>query len=176
MNLRNTDLMRVVPAMTRLLPEEVIACAAQAIELNALSQELDLLLLARLPRADGFSVADYCRAYRQAGPSGARRRQIDLTCEVGGALDRYVHKRLVRATLAMMSKPARLSGLSALQDFLERGLASFRAIGGAEAFLAIIRARETSVHEAIAGGSNAPFPDPRFALATPRHRERHARG
>ena len=54
---RDADLARVVPLMVKVLPDRVIATVALATELNALSQELDRVLLARLPRADGhFSV------------------------------------------------------------------------------------------------------------------------
>jgi hypothetical protein len=34
-------------------------------------------------------------------------------------------------------------------------------MGGADEFLDTIRRRETAIHDAIAGGSNEPFPDPR---------------
>jgi hypothetical protein len=47
-----------------------------------------------------------------------------------------------------------------LQDFLERGFAAFARMRGAGEFLATIRQRETAIHDAIAGGSDAPFPDP----------------
>jgi hypothetical protein len=163
---RDADLLRVVPAMVRVLPQEVVSCVAQAIELNALSHELDLLLLARLPRADAaFSVADYCRAYRRAGEFSARRRQIELIGEVGAALDRYVHKRLVRTSLTLMRKPAHMAGLGALQEFLERGVAAFRAMRGAGTFLTTIRERETALLDAIVGGSVDAFPDPTITLA-----------
>jgi hypothetical protein len=166
---RDADLLRVVPAMVRMLPHELVGCVAQAVELNVLSHELDLLLLARLPRADAaFSVADYCRAYRRAGEFGARRRQVELIGEVGAALDHYVHKRLVRTSLALMRKPAQMAGLGALQEFLERGVTAFRAMRGAQAFLDIVRERETALHDAIAGGSADPFPDPALALAPQR--------
>ena len=49
----------------------------------------------------------------------------------------------------MMRQPARLAGLSGLQDFLERGFAAFRSMGGAEEFLRTIDARETQIMEAI---------------------------
>jgi hypothetical protein len=168
---RDADLMRIVPAMVRVLPHDLVGCIARAVELNALSHELDVLLLARLPRADAaFSVADYCRAYRRAGEFSARRRQVELIGDVGAALDRYVHKRLVRTSLALMRKPAHLAGLGALQDFLERGVAAFRAMHGAQAFLDTVRERETALHEAIAGGSLDPFPDPSLVLAPGRAR------
>jgi hypothetical protein len=158
---RDADLARVVPAMVRLLPEAVIATVAHAVELNALSHELDRALLVRLPRAGSdFSVADYCAAYRDERDYPRRRHQLELIGGVGGALDRYVRKPVLGAALTMMRQPSRLAGLSALQDFLERGFAAFRRMNGAAEFLAIVDARETRIHEAIAGGSNDPFPDP----------------
>ena len=85
---RDADLARVVPMMVKVLPERVIATVAAAMELNALSQELDRVLLARLPRADGhFTVLEYCKAYRRAGNFPLRRRQIKLIGEIGTALD-----------------------------------------------------------------------------------------
>ena len=172
---RDTDLMRVVPTLVRFLPEAVVQCVAQAVELNAVSQELDRLVLARLPRIDGgFTVADYCRAYRRAGEPLARKRQVQLIGEVGTALDRYVHKRMLRTSLAMMRRPARVAGLAALQDFLERGFAAFRAMGGAGHFLATIQARETALHDDIMAGNTAPFADPSIVLSRPRQHARPA--
>jgi hypothetical protein len=158
---RDADLARVVPAMVRLLPEAVIATVAHAVELNALSHELDRALLARLPRASGdFTVAEYCAAYRDKGDYPRRRHQLELIALVGAALDRYVRKPMLGTALLMMRQPSRLAGFSALQDFLERGFAAFRRMRGAAEFLAIVDAREMRIHEAIVGGSNNPFPDP----------------
>ena len=166
---RDADLMRVVPTLVRFMSEAVVLCVAQAVELNALSQELDRVVLERLPRVDGgFTVADYCRAYRRAGEPAARRRQIELIGEVGSGLDRYVHKRLARTSLTMMRRPARLAGLQSLQDFLERGFAAFHAMQGASEFLATVQQRETALTDAIMAGNTAPFPDPTIALALPR--------
>ena len=166
---RDADVAKVVPMMVKLMHEGVIATTALAMELNALSQELDRVLLGRLPRPDGyFGVVDYCRAYRRAGNFPSRRRQIELIGEIGTALDHYVHKPLVRAALAMMRQPARLAGMSALQDFLERGFSAFRDMGGAKHFLATIEERETQIMDAIIAGSYDPFPDPlSFRLSQP---------
>jgi hypothetical protein len=56
-----------------------------------------------------------------------------------------VRKPFVGATLKLMHRPAHLAGLADLQDFLERGFAAFRRMGGAGEFLAALRARETAL-------------------------------
>lgn len=158
---RDADLARVVPAMKRLMPDHVVATVALAIELNALSQDLDRAMVGTLGSpSPSLAVADYCAAYRAVGRFDARVRQVDLVGHVGAALDRMVARPMIRTALVMMRKPARLAGLAALQDFLERGFAAFAQMQGAEDFLATIRQRETAIHAAIAAGSNAPFPDP----------------
>ena len=158
---RDADLARVVPIMVRMSPANVIATIAQAMELNALSQDLDRALLARLPNADKpFTVADFCVAYRRMDNRPARERQIGLLAAVGGALDGFVRKPLLRAALVMMRQPARLAGVSVLHDFLERGFHVFRRMHGAKLFLATIVARETALMDAILGGETAPFADP----------------
>jgi hypothetical protein len=158
---RDADAARVVSMMVVMLPERVIATIAQAMELNVLSHELDRRVLEALPRPDGrFTVADYCQAYRRAGSMPQRQRQIFLIVEIGQALDVFVRKPLIRAALAMMRQPARLAGFGVLHDFLERGFNAFHRMGGADEFLDTVRRRETAIHEAIASGSNEPFPDP----------------
>ena len=158
---RDADLARVVPLLVKVLPERVIATVALTMELNALSQELDRVLLSRLPRADGhFSVLDYCKAYRRAGNIPLRRRQVKLIVDIGSALDVHVGKPLTRTALAMMRQPARMAGLTGLQDFLERGFAAFRTMHGAAEFLRTIETRELQILDAIVGGATDPFSDP----------------
>ena len=166
---RDADLARVVPMMVRMLPEGVIHTTAIAMELNALSQELDRVLLSRLPRADGtFTVAEYCKAYRRAGNFAQREKQIRLIGEIGAALEHYVKKPFIRGALHMMRQPARLAGMGALQDFLERGFNAFHSMHGASEFLATVDQRERAIMLAIVDGAVDPFPDPlHFRLSQP---------
>ena len=158
---RDADLARVVPMMARMLPDGVMWTVAKAMELSALSHELDVRVNEFLPRADAqFGVEDYCRAFRRAGRLPERHRQIGLIGEVGTALDRYVRKPWIRSGLVLMRAPARAAGLGELQAFLERGFESFRKMDGADAFLATIHERETRLVTAIFEGSNAPFAEP----------------
>jgi len=158
---RDADVARVAPIMVMMLPERVIATVAHAMEVNALSQELDRALLAQLPRGGGrLTVAAYCSAYRRMGNRPGRELQIARIAEIGSALDRFVRMPLIHAALVMMRQPARLAGMAALHDFLERGFDAFRTMGGADDFLAAVVGRETALMNAIFDGENAPFPDP----------------
>jgi hypothetical protein len=157
---RDADLAKIVPIATRMLPAGMLVVVADATELNACSSRLDRALAASLPPGRPFGVADYCRAYRAAGDLDARRRQIELIGVVGRAIDHYGRKRAVRETLHLMRRPARVAGFGALQDFLERGLASFARMDGAGEFLATVDARETAILEAIVAGRDDAFADP----------------
>jgi len=161
---RDADLARVVPIMVRMLPERVIDTIARAVELNALSHELDAALLAHLPRTE-FTVAEYCAAYRVLDRREHRERQITLIAEVGAALDEHVQRPLVRGALAMMRKPAHLAGFGVLHDFLDRGFTAFREMHGAQEFLATVVSREMALLERILAGDCAPFDDPMASLA-----------
>ena len=158
---RDADLARVVPGMKRLLPDHALRTVAEAVEVNALAQDFDRAMIEHLPRREPrFTVAAYCAAYRAVGLFDERRRQILLVSHVGAALDRLVRKPMIRSALKLMRKPARVAGLAALQDFLERGFGAFANMGGAEEFLATLEARELAILQSISEGSDAPFPDP----------------
>lgn len=150
---RDRAVERVVPIMMRLLPEGVLASLARAIELNALSQELDYAMAAALPghcvQAEFISDVEYAAAYRLSADVQARRRQLALLLVLGRELDRLVRKPLLSELLHLCRWPARLAGLGALQSFLERGFDAFGKLGGANRFLGIILERERNFMHAI---------------------------
>jgi hypothetical protein len=157
---RDADLARVVPIMIRVLPDSAVETVAMAMELSTLSHELDHALVGKLDAAAPLTVSAYCDAYRACGNRDERRRQIELIVQTGGALERYVRQPVLRPLLAMMRGPARMAGLSTLQEFLERGFASFSDMRDVEVFLETIDKRETALMLAILKGDRAPFPDP----------------
>jgi hypothetical protein len=93
--------------------------------------------------------SSYLRAWQRVGDRGARERQIDLTLAVGRDLDRLTRKPLLRTTLHLMRGPARAAGLPALQQFLEAGFDTFKAMDGADDFLATVGNRERSLATAL---------------------------
>lgn len=150
---RDRAVERVVPIMMRILPEGVLASLARAIELNALSQELDYALAAALPphctSAAAITDTDYAAAYTLSAERQGRRRQLALLLVLGRELDRLVRKPLLSELLHLSRWPAKLAGLGALQSFLERGFDAFGRLGGAGVFLMTILMRERAFMRAI---------------------------
>ena len=64
---------------------------------------------------------------------------------------------MVERMLKLMRSPARMAGLADLQDFLERGFAAFRAMQGADEFLAVVRQRETRILSRLFSAEAKPF-------------------
>jgi hypothetical protein len=153
---RDDALLRIYPVLVRTLPDSAVEAAALAIEVDALSEDLDRRLVACLP-AGPLDVAAYSKAYRESSTREERLRQIELIDAVGKQLDRLVVKPLVYATLKLMRRPARMAGMEDLQSFLERGFEAFRHMGGAEYFLATITTRETAILNRLFSGHPAPF-------------------
>lgn len=141
---------RVVPVMARLLPAAALETVADAVELDALSELLDAAMIDALgsirTELDGPA---YGIAYRKVGRRGDRERQIHLVEDLGRALDRLARLPFIAGMLAMMRQPARLARLDALQDFLERGFAAFKATRDVDEFLRRIVTRECRLMEAL---------------------------
>jgi len=153
---RDEAMLRIYPLMVRTLPAGAVRAAALAVEVDALSEELDRRLAARL-QPGPVGESSYAKAYRDAGTRAERLRQIELIDEVGRRLDRLVVKPLVCATLKLMRAPAKLAGMEDLQLFLERGFEAFRHMGGAGEFLATVSGRETAILNRLFSGHPSPF-------------------
>jgi hypothetical protein len=151
---RDAEFARVVPSLVRLFPDPIVVTVRSLGELHALSERLDSAMgRAVLPLVSGsLSGAGYTVAWGAVGQPDARRRQIELMLEVGHALDRYTRNPLLRHSLRLMRGPAQLSGLAALQAFLERGFDTFAAMRGADPFLNLIAARELELSERLFAG------------------------
>ncbi len=158
---RDAGLERVFPVMSKVLPDAALHGIGLAVELDALSEELDAQLLdvlARIPGAsDELSEDGYADAYRRCDNYERRKHQIGLIRETGEDLAQLVRKPMVYAMLRGMRGPAKAAGCGALQDFLERGFRAFRKMKDAQRFLDTIERRETQILDRIYGGTPRPF-------------------
>ncbi len=141
---RDAQFARIVPALVRLFPAEVVGTVQSLAALHALSEQLD----SRMGRAvndERVDAAAYAKAWQQCGDAPARERQIVLLTQVGHALDALTGNPLLRHSLRLMRGPARAAGLAALHKFLESGFDTFRGMRGADEFIGLIGSRERAL-------------------------------
>jgi hypothetical protein len=148
---RDTQFARIVPALVRMFPREIVATVADLAALHALSERLDSAL-ARALQTTAIDGHHYGQAWRTVAEPVAREQQIALMLAVGTALDKYTRNPLLRHSLRLMRSPAKAAGMGALQQFLETGFDTFRAMGGAQEFLRTIAQRERELAARLFGG------------------------
>jgi hypothetical protein len=159
---RDAELARVIPTLVRFLPRTALATIADAIELDALSERLDLAVC-RVIEADPanrgrpIDAVIFAFAYVRAGSRTDRERQIELVDHIGRTLDSLMRHPMIGTLLGAMSRPAKLAGLGAMQAFLESGYRTFSAMRGADAFLSLVCSRETEVMHRLYDGDPDPF-------------------
>jgi hypothetical protein len=145
---RDAQFSRAVPSMVRLFPREVVETVADLAQLHALSEQLDTEMAHHVSVLPVTAMA-YLRAWRATGRADERQLQVELTLAVANRLDRFTRKPLLRNSLRLMRAPARAAGLGELQQFLETGFDTFRAMKGAEEFVRLVQAREQALASAL---------------------------
>ena len=160
---RDHEVERILPTLAATLPASGIRTIALAIEVDALSEELDAAMVAELRRARSIgSITDkaYAEAYRRAGHRKEREQQLELIGRIGEALAALTRKPLIHAALRIMRGPARLAGLAELHQFLDHGYNAFHRMGDSTEFLATITTREGIILRQLFDGAPRPFDIP----------------
>lgn len=157
---RDDEVERMLPMLVSMLPASALHTIALAVEVDALTEQLDSAMISELQarqRIANIDEAAYAAAYRKVGCAAERRRQIQLIRETGEALERLASKPLLSGLLKLMRRPAHLAGLGDLQEFLENGFAAFRHMGDATEFLDRIESKERRLLENLLSGARQPF-------------------
>ncbi|MDS4072219.1 MAG: hypothetical protein RKL24_03610 [Defluviicoccus sp.] len=153
---RDDEIERILPTLLAVLPASGVRTVALAIEVDALSEELDQAMVQALRRGAGvmgeMTANAYAEAYRRCGNRSQRELQIALVGATGQALDRLTRRPLIGTALHLMRVPAHMAGLGELHEFLQRGFDAFRSMGGADDFLRTIAERETGLMEQLFAG------------------------
>jgi hypothetical protein len=145
---RDDQFLRIVPALVRLFPEEIVQTVMRLAQLHALTETLDTTMARHLAAA-AVDPPAYIAAWHATGGPDQREQQVRLTLTIGEELDRLTRRSMLLATLRMMRGPARAAGLAQLQQFLETGFNTFRDMRGAGEFLACIGTRERALCAAL---------------------------
>ena len=145
---RDAQFSRIVPALVRLFPDDIIGTVEALAAVHALSERLDSTMAGHLGGAAPGRTG-YVQAWQATGEPESRMRQLALVLGVGKSLDRHTRSLVLRTSLKAMRGPARAAGLGALQAFLEAGFDAFGAMRGAREFLDAIQSRETALVERL---------------------------
>ncbi|MDI9244332.1 hypothetical protein [Marinobacter sp. CHS3-4] len=161
MTRRDDNIDRVFPKMVKWLPDNLLDTFAGLVELNLLTQRLDLEMVDVLNRRgeaiDSLSESRYCEVVRASGRADERSKQISLMADTGRQLDRYVRNRTLGWVLSISRGPADMADLTDLHSFLHRGYSAFRAMDNVEALIDRLVARESQVLENILNHHPKPF-------------------
>lgn len=141
---RDAQFGRIAGAIDRMFPESVGNLAVDLAETHALTESLDQsMAMAWMEQDKDLNYAErYVRCWRLTGQPEQRMRQLAVVQHMGRELQRLTRKRALFVSLKLMRQPAHVAGLSALQQFLERGFSAFAEMGDASEFLLTINHRE----------------------------------
>jgi hypothetical protein len=153
---RDADLARASRILERTLPRAALEVLCAALELDALSRELDYAMLRALGE-QALDAVTYARAWVEVGRPDARERQVALIGVLGERLGHIVRHAWIGGMLRLARGPADAAGFGALQDFLESGFEAFRRLGDPRAFLATIARRERELTARLFAGDPDPF-------------------
>lgn len=161
MTRRDDNIDRIFPKMVTWLPDHFLDTLAGLVELNLITQQLDLelveLLDAREIPAQSVTTEHYCEVFRASLQLSQREKQMALVADVGQQLDRYVRNRTLGWLLSMSRAPAEMANLSDLHDFLHRGYSAFRQMDNVDVLINRLVTREQQVMDNILNGHPEPF-------------------
>jgi hypothetical protein len=156
---RDQDMNKVMPVMRHFLPDKVLSIISEAFELQAVSLGFDIEMAVYMDRRgiDDLDMDRYCEVYRACSDKPGRERQILLIRKLGYDLEGLVNKPLVNILVRLLHGPAHAAGFGKLQEFLESGLGSFRALADVRYFNETIYEREWNAMEKLFAGEQNSF-------------------
>lgn len=155
---RDHDIARIVPKMSKFLPESALQSLASALHLNTLSFELDFDLAKKLVDTE-INRDSYAKAYVDCNNLATRQQQIDYIRTLGNDLADVVKMKGISSLLFISRKPAKMAGVLALHEFLEKGFKSFKNIGNVEDFITPVIDKEHQIMQLLVN-PNMPNPLP----------------
>ncbi|AXT39882.1 hypothetical protein D1814_14945 [Alteromonas sp. BL110] len=149
---RDADLVRVIPKLAKVLPDKAMNAMDDALSLNALSFDLDMAMAQYLQShfpGEPINRDNYALAYRNVGRMEDRAHQIDIISHLGDKLSDVIKIRGIGMLISLSRRPAKLAGLLALHEFLERGFNAFKALGDVQSFIQPVLVREKAIMQLL---------------------------
>jgi len=142
---RNESFMKLSRQFERLLDSSFRQGLGALIELHQLSEKLDdkvSRMLMTMGVGYTLELADYERAYRYVDNYDERIRQLDYIDQTLSFVHQMASRRWMGFVIGTMQATARIAGVSAMVDFLDRGYSAFRSVPDITVFRTTIRSRE----------------------------------
>lgn len=156
---RDKDIAKIVPKMSKFLPDKALQSLSSALHLNTLSFELDFNLAKRLIDTP-INRESYAKAYVDCDNLPLRQQQIDYIATLGNDLADVVRMRGITSLLFISRRPAKLAGVLALHEFLESGFKAFKNLGNVEDFIyPIVKKEQHIMHQLVNPEVPNPLPD-----------------
>lgn len=137
------DLDTLLPTMEKLFPESALRIISKSLELNLITEKLDINLAEKL--GIKFTEKQYWKAYRSKELEASRIQQLELLNEIGIKLIQVSRMPLISNLLSVMHTPAKKIGVLNLHLFLEKGFHVFKNMKNAERFIQTIYEKEMSL-------------------------------
>lgn len=157
---RDDDLERIFPVMVKLVPESALGTVARLVELNLLTQHLDMAVATAWQTHYGgqpLTESLYARCFRESHRLEDRLRQVAMVRDIGEELESYVRSRFLTISLGMTQGAANVAGLGQLHRFLSQGMKAFRGMGQVSPLLKTLSERESALMTRIHEGEDFPF-------------------
>lgn len=140
---RDKDLTSLVPIIEKTFPESTLSTIALAMELDHLTERLDIQMAMRL--GPTFTEAEYNQAFSEVGSQEERVSQLDKVEALGEKLASLVKTMGLYTLVKLMRKPAQMAGLLEIHNFLEQGFTFFKDTKDPKAFIQGIIDKERSL-------------------------------
>lgn len=145
---RDQDIGRLVPKLGKYLPASALVSLGDALQLNALSFELDYAL-ARNLKSQTIDRQLYAGAYLNCDNQPQRQTQLQLMQALGNHLADAVATKGISTLLMLSRRPAKKAGLGVLHQFMSSGHKAFKHLGKADDFILPIVQREQQLMTAL---------------------------
>lgn len=144
---RDRDLEKLLPTMGKMFPENTLEVIANAMILDALTEQLETKMASKLGK--NFTEEEYFNVYKTETTYEERIQQLNLVKDLGYCLCSLVRLPLIATTLKMMRMPARIANLQEMHDFLENGFTTFKNTRNPENFINTLVGREKEILDKI---------------------------
>lgn len=144
---RDNDLEKLLPTMGKVFPESTLEVIANAMVLDALTEELETKMALSL--SENFTEEEYFNVYKKETSYEKRLEQLQLVQNLGNCLCSLIRIPLISTTLKMMRIPAKIANLDEMHNFLETGFQTFKNTRNPENFIRTLITREKSILDTI---------------------------